>query len=187
MSTEQQTIVTELLGRIRTGDSSATAELLEITYGQLRGLAHGMMDPNQVDCTLQPTALVNEVCLRLLRTPGAGWDDAQGFFRVAARAMRNLLIDQARARRSAKRGGGMARVCLDGAEPQAAREVDLVALDDSLTRLAAMDNRLAETFEFRFLVGLSVERTAELLGVSPRTVELDTRLIRAWMKQELVG
>lgn len=188
MSPEPPSNVNALLERIRAGDAAATAELLDVTYTQLRGIAHNIMGGDAREHTLQPTALVHEVCLRLLRSPGAGWGDSNDFYRVAAQAMRNLLIDHARARRSLKRGGGMARVALDVAEwAPASQEVDLVALDDSLTKLAMMDHRLAETFEFRFLVGLSVDRTAELLGVSSRTVELDTRFLRAWLKKELVG
>ena len=180
--------VTQAIAAAVRGEREAAAKLLPLVYDDLKALARARMGRVPPGNTLQPTALVHEVCLRLLRSPGAGWGDSNEFYRVAAQAMRNLLIDPARARRSLKRGGGMARVALEGADgAPASREVDLVALDDSLTKLAAMDQRLAETFEYRFLVGLSVERTAELLGVSSRTVELDTRLLRAWLKKELVG
>lgn len=187
MNIQEPNNIEELLQRIREGDSQATSQLLEIAYGELRRLAHQVHDRNSNN-TLQPTAMVNEVCMKLIKTPNPDWQDQVHFFRVAATAMRNLLIDRARAKRAEKRGGGGARVQLE-TDAIAARveEVDLVELDDSLTKLAEMDNRLAQIFELRFLVGLSVERTAEVLGVSPRTIELDTRLLRAWMQKEMGG
>lgn len=188
MGTEQDPAIDALLARIRSGDAGATAQLLDIAYNELRGIAGNLFNKQANGHTLQPTALVNEVCLRLLKSPKDDWNDTQHFYRVAARAMRHLLIDHARAKRSQKRQGEGVRVSLEVAEGAAGpREVDLIALDDTLTKLATMDNRLAEVFELRFLVGLSVDRTAEALGVSARTVELDTRLIRAWLQRELYG
>jgi RNA polymerase sigma factor (TIGR02999 family) len=139
--------------------------------------------------TLQPTALVNEACIKLLKSHEAGnaavWNDRKHFFRVAAKAMRNLLTDHARARKADRRGGAGVRVTLDGNDVARSNTVDLVELDETLTRLAALDDRLGRVFELRFLVGLSVERTADLLDVSSRTVELDTQFIRAWLQKEL--
>jgi RNA polymerase sigma factor (TIGR02999 family) len=188
MSDSQDSAISALLSRIRSGDSHATAELLDIAYNQLRGIAGNLFADQQAEHTLQPTALVNEVCLRLLKSPKHEWNDQQHFYRVAARAMRQLLVDHARARGTQKRGAGNVRVALEMSNvPAQFLEVDLVALDDTLAKLAAMDSRLSQIFELRFLVGLSVERTASVLDVSARTVELDTRLIRAWMLRELYG
>lgn len=191
MSADQNAAITDLFKRIREGDPTATAQLLDIAYSELRGIAYNVFGNNSSDNTLQPTAVVNEVCVRLLKSTENNWNDQQHFFRAAAKAMRNILIDHARAKRAEKRGGegghvGAVRVSLTlAAESAAPREVDLVALDDALSKLAAMDNRLGQIFELRFLVGLSVDRTAELVGISPRTVEMDTRLIRAWFQKEL--
>lgn len=178
--------VTRLLERIREGDQHATKELLEVAYRELRGLAGSVFRDQLADHTLQPTALVNEVCIRLMKHQGGAWNDRKHFFCAAAKAMRNLLTDHARARGALRRDGGRVRVSLESVDvAAAASEIDLVVLDETLTRLSAQDKRLGEVFELRFLVGLSVERTAEIVGVSPRSVESDTRFIRAWLQQEL--
>lgn len=178
--------VTRLLVRVRSGDQAATGELLSLAYEQLRGIAGSAFRDQPGDHTLQPTALVHEVCMRLLRSGDVTWNDRQHFFRAAGRAMRNLLTDHARAKKAQRRGGDGVRVSLDMSEvPTPTPEVDLGALDESLTKLAALDDRLSSVFELRFLVGLSVPVVAEMLGVSPRTIELDTKFIRAWLQKEL--
>lgn len=178
--------VTRLLARVRAGDQGATGELLSLAYAELRGIAGRAFRDQPGDHTLQPTALVNEVCMKLLRSGDVSWSDRQHFFRAAGRAMRNLLADHARAKKAQRRGGDGVRVSLDVAEiPTPAPGVDLGALDESLTKLALLDERLSSVFELRFLVGLSVSHVAEMLGVSPRTVELDTKFIRAWLQKEL--
>lgn len=178
--------VTQLLARIQNGDDAATPELLNVAYDQLRAVAANLFDRGLPDQTLQPTALVNELCVRLLDTSAASWNDRHHFFAAAARAMRNLLADHARARRAQKRGGDAIRVSLNGHEAGGSNDAaDLVDLDDTLTKLGAMDQRLERVFELRFLAGVSVVATAEMLGVSPRTVEVDTRFIRAWLQKEL--
>ncbi|MEK6702866.1 MAG: ECF-type sigma factor [Planctomycetota bacterium] len=187
--------MTRLLARLRSGDQSAMGELLDIAYSELRGMAGNLFRDQPADHTLQPTALVNEVAARLLKAGQAGgnmdWNDRKHFFCVAARAMRNLLTDHARARGAERRGGDGAgrrgvKVSLDTLElPAVSSEIDLVVLDETLTRLAKLDERLGRIFELRFLVGLSVEKTAEIVEVSPRTVEMDTRFIRAWLQKEL--
>lgn len=178
--------VTRLLSRVRSGDQAATGELLSLAYDQLRGIAARAFRDQPGDHTLQPTALVNEVCVKLLRSGEVTWNDRQHFFRAAGRAMRNLLADHARAKKAQRRGGDGVRVSFDLSEvPTPTRGVDLGALDDSLTKLAALDDRLSSVFELRFLVGLSVTVVAEMLDVSPRTVELDTQFIRAWLQKEL--
>ncbi len=178
--------VTRLLERIRGGDEHATKELLEVAYRELRGLAGSVFRDQLADHTLQPTALVNEVCIRLMKHQGGVWSDRKHFFCAAAKAMRNLLTDHARARGALRRNGGRVAISLEAVDvPAAASEIDLVVLDETLTRLSAQDKRLGEVFELRFLVGLSVERAAEIVGVSPRSIESDTRFIRAWLQQEL--
>ncbi|MFO0859343.1 MAG: ECF-type sigma factor [Phycisphaerales bacterium] len=182
--------VTLLLDRIKSGDDAAANELMSVAYAELRAIAGHVFRDQPAGHTLQPTALVSELCVRLLRSQEGGnaaeWADRKHFFRVAAKAMRNLLTDHARAKRAERRGGEGVKVTLDGArEPSAASPIDLVELDDTVTKLAALDERLGRVFELRFLAGLSVERTAEIAGVSPRTVEMDTRFIRAWLQKEL--
>ena len=178
--------VTNLLGRIRNGDDGAKGALLTLTYNELRAIAGHMFRQQDNDHTLQPTALVNELCMRLLRSEAGDWEDRNHFFRAAAVAMRNLLTDHARAKRAARRGGDVVKFSLGTQDvPGDSGRIDVVALDETLERLAAHDIRLGQVFELRFLVGLSVERTAEMLGVSPRTIELDTRFIRVWLHKEL--
>ncbi|MBS0187453.1 MAG: sigma-70 family RNA polymerase sigma factor [Planctomycetes bacterium] len=187
---EAKSNVTVLLDRIKSGDEAATNELMSVAYDELRAIAGHVFRDQGAGHTLQPTALVSELCVRLLRSQEVGnaaeWNDRKHFFRVAAKAMRNLLTDHARAKRAERRGGEGVKVTLDGArEPAAASPIDLVELDDTVTKLAALDERLGRVFELRFLAGLSVERTAEIADVSPRTVEMDTRFIRAWLQKEL--
>lgn len=188
MNTEQEPTIATLLKRIREGDADATAALLDLTYNELHGIARHVFSGQTQGHTLQPTALVHEACARMLSSPSHQWNDREHFFRVAAKAMRNLLVDHARSKRSLKRGGEALRVSLDVAEGAIpSREVDLVALDDTIRKLEETDPRLSHVFELRYLVGLSVEQTAEALGVSARTIELDSRLIRAWLQRELYG
>lgn len=193
MTPAEPSDVTTLLARLRAGDDSAANALLAAVYDELRGLAGHMFRDQPADHTLQPTALVNEACLRLLRSSNEGWNDRKHLLRAAAQAMRQLLTDHARARAALRRGGGAAKVSLDSSVVEAASadrgagELDLIALDEALTKLARLDERLGQVFELRFLVTLSVEETADLLGVSPRTVELDTQLVRGWLQRELAG
>ena len=168
--------VTVLLDRIKSGDDAAAGELMGVAYEELRAIAGHVFRDQAAGHTLQPTALVNEVCLRLLKSNEAGnaaeWNDRKHFFRVAAKAMRNLLTDHARAKTAERRGGEGVRVTLDGNDVARSSAVDLVELDETLTRLAALDDRLGRVFELRFLVGLSVERRHELEYSSDRILRL---------------
>lgn len=138
--------------------------------------------------TLQPTALVNEVYLRLVGGKEIHWQSRSHFFALAATQMRRILVDRARARRYQKRGGGATRFPLDEAVDMAEmRAYDLVALDDALTALAKFDERKSRVIEMRFFAGLSVEETAEVLRVSPETVKRDWRIARLWLRRELDG
>lgn len=191
MANEGSPNVTVLLDRIKSGDDAATNELMSVAYEELRAIAGHIFKDQAGGHTLQPTALVNEACIKLLKSHDAGnaaaWNDRKHFFRVAAKAMRNLLTDHARAKKAECRGGAGIKVTLDGSEASKSNQVDLVELDETIARLAALDERLGQIFELRFLVGLSVERTAEIAEVSPRTVELDTQFIRAWLQKELTS
>lgn len=195
MSSEQPHDVTRLLARITDGDSAATGELLNAAYADLRAMAAVVFGSGQQGHTLQPTALVNEVCMRMLKTPNPGWNDRKHFFRAAARAMRNVLTDYARARNADRRGGGAARVSLDSmciegvarAGDAQLELVDLLALDETIGRLAEFDEQIRQVFELRFLAGLTVGQTSAVLEVSERAVEQDSRFIRAWLQRELAS
>ncbi len=188
MSEQVPVDVTQLLGDLRRGDQAAFGRLLPVVYDELRALAGSFFRDQRPDHTLQPTALVHEVFMRLVAWPAADFNDRQHFFRVAAQAMRQLLTDHARRCRAARRGGDWGKVALDSeVAAQPADDIDLVALDDALTRLTELDERQGRIVELRFLAGMSVTDTAAVLGVSPRTVELDSRLARAWLRMELAG
>ena len=178
--------VSRLLEGASRGEPGAAERLLPVVYDELRELARGLFRKQEQDHTLQPTALVHEVYLRLVDRTRVTPEGHTHFFNVAALAMRQILMDHARRRRAAKRGGQWRRVALGkidvGTSP---RDLDLVALDDALTSLALVDERQCRVVELRFLGGLSVEETASVLEVSSRTVELDWRMARAWLRQRL--
>jgi len=179
--------VTELLVAWEKGDDEAFERLARLVYGELRALAGAQMRGERRTHTLQPTALVHEAFLRLSGQRGRQWKERRQFFAVSASLMRQVLVDHARGRRAAKRGGEAIRIevtSLD--ELSAPPEVfDVLALDEVLTRLAALQPRLSKVVELRFFGGLEVEETAEVLGCSPRTVKRDWALARAWLVREL--
>jgi len=155
---------------------------------ELRRLARRQMDRERPGHTLQATALVNEVFIRLIDGKQVHWRNRAHFFAIAARLMRRVLVDSARARHYQKRGGGAAMLSLDEAltmSPERGREI--IALDDALTTLAQADPRKSQVVELRYFGGLSVEETAEALQVSPDTVTRDWRLARGWLLRELSG
>jgi RNA polymerase sigma factor (TIGR02999 family) len=186
------TDITGLLKAWRQGDQGALEELTRLVYPQLRAQARHYMRNERSGVTLQSTALVHEVYLRLINAADVDWHDRVHFFALSAQLMRNILIDAARARTAAKRGGGAVR-----AEHSSAVDLDeipsvdsdpassLCALDDALKSLTLIDPRRADVIELRFFGGLSVEETAEVLHVSPQTVMRDWRLARAWLAREL--
>lgn len=179
--------VTEMLGELARGDRTVARRLLPVVYDELRALAATFFRQRRSDHTLQPTALVHEAYVKLVAASSPHWSNRKHFFDVAAMAMRQLLADHARRRATAKRGGGMGKVTLDdsGAATDRRVEVDLIALDEALSKLAALDQRQARIVELRFLAGLSVEEAADVLEVSPRTVKLDWQMARAWLRREL--
>ena len=182
--------ITGLLRAWRDGDAAALAALTPLVYGELRRVAAQHMRRERPDHTLQATALVHEAFLRLTGGASPAWEDRAHFFKAAARIMRHVLVDHARARGYAKRGGGGLRISIeDGAAAvlAAERAPDLVALDEALDRLERLDPRQHQVVELRFFGGLSVEETAEALGVSAITVKRDWRSARAWLFAELGG
>ncbi len=180
--------VTRLLGAMAKGDRGAVDQLLPLVYGELRALAARAMNGQAAGHTLQATALVHEAYLRLMPPRDAAWQDRAHFLRVAAKAMRCVLIDHARARGAGKRGGGRRGVPLDeGAALGAESSTDVLAIDEALGRLAAFDAAKAEIVELRFFGGLGVEEAARVAGVSPATVKREWRLARAWLHRELGG
>ena len=178
--------ITQLLHAWGDGDEHALDKLLPLVQGELHKLAHRYMARERPGHTLQTTALVNEVYLRLVRARDLPWQDRAHFFAICAQSMRRILTDYARSRRYAKRGGGAHQVSLDEA-PEVSRQPrgDLVALDDALNRLATVDERKSRVVELRYFGGLSVEETAEVLKVSPETVMRDWKLAKAWLLREL--
>lgn len=186
--------ITSLLKAWSEGDTSALDRLTPLLYDELRRLARGYMRHERPGHTLQTTALINEAYLRLVDVKGVDWDGRAHFLAVAARIMRRILVDAARARASAKRGGEMERVDHSTAvdfdqlsAPQSNRADDLVALDDALSRLTQLDPRQGQVIELRFFGGLTVEETAGVLNISPQSVMRDWKLARAWLARELRG
>jgi RNA polymerase sigma factor (TIGR02999 family) len=180
--------VTQALGELDGRGGEAAEKLLPLVYDDLRRLADRYFRDEPADLTLQPTALVHEVYMRLIgsSTPVEFKSRAQ-FFAVATQAMRHLLIDHARRRRAARRGGGRPRLSLeDVSEPAKDRDEYLVALDDALTDLDAVDRQLSRIIELRFFGGLTVEETAHVVGVSPITVKRRWRLAKAWLHRQIV-
>jgi RNA polymerase sigma factor (TIGR02999 family) len=166
-------------------DQGTLDALFSATYEELRHLA-GMVRKSSPNATLSPTTLVNEAWLKLSRTPPAGVASKVHFKRIAARAMRQILVDSARRRNAARHGGDLMQVTFDdGAEQMAATAGDLVALDDAMRELARISPRQAAMVEARFFGGLDIPETAELLGISEATVLRDWRAAKAWLSVEL--
>jgi RNA polymerase sigma factor (TIGR02999 family) len=186
MSDPHSQEITRLLLAWGQGDPVALETLMPLVYAELRKLARRYMNRQRPDHTLQTTALVNEAYLRLVDSSRVQWQDRAHFFAVSAQLMRRILVDFARAQGNLKRGGGAEQLALDQApEVSAERGPDLIALDDALNALAAMNPRQSQIVELRYFGGLSEEETAEALKVSPRTVRRDWSLARVWLYREL--
>lgn len=191
MSTIPSAEVTTLLKAWGRGDRSALDRLTALIYDELRYLAHRYMRRERREHTLQTTGLVSEAFVRLVDVKGIDWQDRAHFLAVSARIMRRILVEAARTRAAAKRGGGMARVEHQAVDmetipaPRADRASELCALDDALDALGGMDARRAQVIELRFFGGLTVEETADVLKVSRQTVLRDWKLARAWLAREL--
>jgi RNA polymerase sigma factor (TIGR02999 family) len=190
MSTEGPQEITLLLKAWGEGDHEALNQLAPMVYEELRRMARRYMRRERTGNTLQATALINEAYLRLVEAQNAGWQDRAHFFAVSAQLMRRILVDRARARGSAKRGGLAIRVDHDTGFnldelPGAARSAELVKLDDALNALAGIDPRKVQVIELRFFGGLSVEETAAALGISTQSVLRDWKLARVWLTREM--
>src|SRR5918911_4262143 len=178
--------VTQLLAAWGDGDMAALDKLMPLVYEELRRLAHHYMSGEGPGNTLQTSALVNEAYLRLVDQTNPHWQNRAHFFAISAQLMRQILVDYARKRRSRKRGGDARQVSLDEALiVSEERAADVVALDDALKSLAEIDPRQSQIVELRFFGGLSIEETAEVLGVSPGTVMRDWTLAKAWLQREI--
>jgi RNA polymerase sigma factor (TIGR02999 family) len=187
--TEPQTkTATVIVGELASGDRRRAPELAALVYDNLRRYAAAMMGPERGARTLQPTALVNEAYLRLIDQSRVDWQGRTHFFAVGAEMIRRVLVDDARSRGAAKRGGGWGRVELDPGDDQSGLTgVDLLALDESLRKLGAVDARAARVVELRFFGGLREADVATVLGVSASTVRDDWKMARAWLRDEMTG
>ena len=185
MSSTPPKVVTQLLLEWRRGDAEALDRLMPLVYNELRWLAGHYLRSERPEHTLQATALVNEAYLRLVDM-NVSWQDRAHFFAVAARLMRRLLVDHARAHHRVKRESGGPKISLDdAAEVSMQPAADIVALDEALKRLASFDTRKTEIVELHFFGGLSNEEVAEALGISRATVQRELRLAKAWLNHEL--
>jgi RNA polymerase sigma factor (TIGR02999 family) len=177
--------LTDLLVAWSAGDQTALEQLMPAVHAELRRLARRQMGGERSSHTLQTTALVNEAYMRLVDLDRIRWQDRAHFFAMSARLMRRILVDHARSRSYQKRGGQVERMTFDEGLIPMDRGRDLVALDDALEALAVHDSRKAQVVEMRFFGGLSVEETAEALGVSPQTVMRDWRLAKVWLFRQM--
>jgi RNA polymerase sigma factor (TIGR02999 family) len=186
MQTPPPNEITPLLLRWSQGDEVALSLLLPIVYQELHRLAQSYLRRERADHSLQPTALINEAYLRLVKQDFPEWQSRSHFFGVAARLMRQILVEHARTHAAAKRGGGIAEVALEEAWLYSSdKAAELVALDDALQTLAKFDERKVRIIELRYFGGMSLEETATALGLSIPTIGHEMRLARAWLHREL--
>jgi RNA polymerase sigma-70 factor (ECF subfamily) len=181
--------ITRLLHSWNRGDQRAMEELMPLVFDELHKVAHRYMSGERPGHTLQTTALVNETYLRLVSSEGTNWEGRTHFFGVCAQMMRRILVDWTRSRQALKRGGKDRALDLDEEALAAVNQpgMDLVALDDALNALAAIDPRKGRVVELRFFGGLSVTETAEVLGISAETVQRDWKMAKSWLRRELNG
>lgn len=180
--------VSRMVARASRGDQRALSQLMPLVYDELRRLAHGYLGRERPGQTLQTTALVNEAYLRLVKDKKQDWQTRAHFVAIAAISMRQILIERARARDAQKRGGDRARVTLDeGLVAEEQRSVDLLAVDDALRKLATIDAQQAKLVELRFFGGLTIDESAEALGISPATVKRHWAMAKAWLQREITG
>jgi len=181
-----RTDVTRILKQATDGDSSAVDRLLPLVYDELRALAQDYLVRERPDHTLQATALVHEAYIRLIKQEDVEWKNRAHFFAVAAQAIRRILVDHARTHKRQKRGGCFQRVELsDEVAESTGSTVDLVALDEALCELGRLDARQAKIIELRYFGGLTLKEVAEVVGVSPRTVDGDWAMARAWLRRAI--
>jgi RNA polymerase sigma factor (TIGR02999 family) len=179
------TPVSELLGKWQGGDSEALQALMPLVYADLRRLAHRCLRTERPGHTLQSTALVHEAYVRFTKREKVYFERRSDFFAVSAQLMRQILVDYARGKRAAKRDGGLKLVLDEATAMPSAREINLVALDDALNELCRLDSQQGRIVELRFFGGLSIEETAQFLGVSPATVKRDWTTARLWLNRQM--
>lgn len=178
--------MTRLLAAWGHGDRSAADQLIPLVYDELHRVAERAMRNEDPGHTLQPTALINEVYLKLAEQSHAIWKNRAQFFGVAGQAMRRILVDHARARKSAKRGSGAEAITLDNfSDPVETPGVDVLDLHEALQKLETIDRDQARIIELRYFTGLNIEETADALGISPATVKREWAVARAWLRREL--
>jgi RNA polymerase sigma-70 factor, ECF subfamily len=186
MPDEAQGNVTELLGQWGQGDHAALDAATRIVYSELRKIAESYLQRERGEHTLQPTALINEAYLRLVKEKSPSFESREKFFAFAARLMRQVLVDHARSTRAAKRGGGVAKLSLNEAiDSVPDRAHDFLALNDALDGLARISPRKAQVIELRYFGGLNVEETAQILDVSIATISREQRMAEAWLSQAM--
>ncbi len=178
--------VTELLARWKSGDVSARDALVPLVYDELRRIARRCLSSQSSSNTLQPTALVHEAYLRLARRDSIDWQGRAHFFALSAQMMRQILVDHARMQAAAKRGSNAVTVVVDEASAVSkVRNLDLIALDDAMQRLAALDPRQCQIVELRFFGGLSIEETAQTVNISPATTKREWATARLWLHRAM--
>src|SRR5262245_60559384 len=185
MHTSPPNEITPLLLRWSQGEQAALHQLMPIVYEELRKLAHSYLRRERPDHTLQPTALINEAYLRLVKQDFPEWQSRRHFYGVAAQLMRQILVDYARKRAADKRGGGQNFSLDEALTFSDERAAEIVALDDALDALAKFDERKVRIIELRYFGGLSLEETVDALGVSVATIGHEMRLARAWLRREM--
>lgn len=177
--------VTGLLRRWSEGDPGASEELLPIVYSELKQIADRYMRAERPGHTLQPTALVHEAYMRIVKSKGLEWQNREQFFGIAANLMRQILVDHARGVKAAKRGGGMRITYDDALSPATKADNDVLLLDEALTKFAKIDPEAARIVELRYFAGLTIEETARLIGSSPTSVKREWATARAWLHREI--
>ncbi|MCZ6836967.1 MAG: sigma-70 family RNA polymerase sigma factor [Planctomycetota bacterium] len=177
--------ITNTLNELKAGDESAYERLLSVVYEELRVLASSYIKRQDPGHTLQPTALVHEAYMKLVQQENPSYHNRVHFFAVAAKAMRQLLIDHARKKNAAKRGEGWERVTLSGVYDHKTHDIDVLDLDEALNELATLDEQQARIVELRFFGGLTIDETSEELGISTSTIEREWRAARAWLSGRL--
>jgi RNA polymerase sigma factor (TIGR02999 family) len=190
MGTQGEPDITAMLAAWEAGDQGSLDRLVDLVYPELRRIAHQQLGRRRPGESLESTALANEAYLKLVRAGGIGCESRVHFLALCAQVMRRILVDHARQRRSAKRGGDAVRVPLDNIlsrTPEPPPAIDLLALDEALRALEAIDPRKSRVVELRYFGGLSIEETAAVLGVSVETAKRDWRLVKAWLLAELRG